>query len=142
MPGSRALIRWCALGALCVGIVALGRPVIEHQLVLLGRHVCPDGWWRPSPGICAFPPVSISIQAASLAVLAVLLLAATVLLAPSHKLKCCGLILAALALGPAYTLVFAHFSWVALASLCTVIAIAACFTLGVFSAQSFIRRQA
>lgn len=127
------VLRWLAFVVFCFGIATVGWIVIEHQLTLWGRLVCPEGWWRSSPGVCAFPPVSISILAIGYAMVSLLLLATTVLLAPSHKLKTCSLLFVALALWPIYTLIFNHFSWVALASLCAVVGIAICFCLGAFA---------
>ena len=126
-------IRWLAFAVLCLAVASMGWAIIEHQLTLWGRLVCPEGWWRSSPGVCAFPPVSISILAIGYGVVSALLLATTVLVAPSHKLEACTLLFVAIALWPVYTLLFKHFSWVALASLCAVIGIALCFSLGAFA---------
>lgn len=125
-----AAICWLALAVLCLGIATVGKFAIEHQMIYWGRLVCPAGWWRSSPGICAFPPVSITILATAYGVVSALLLTTTVLLAPSHKLKVCILIIVALGGSPTYALIFKGFSWVALASLCAVIGIAMCFSLG------------
>lgn len=111
----------------------MGWVIIEHQLTLWGRLVCPEDGWRSSPGVCAFPPVSISILAIGYGIVSMLLLATAILVAPSHKLKTCTLLFVALVLWPVYTLIFKHFSWVALASLCAVTGIAICFSLGAFA---------
>lgn len=124
--------RWLAFAVLCLGIATVGSVIIEHQLTLWGRLVCPEGWWRSSPGVCVFPPVSISISAIGYGVLSVLLLATAALIAPSRKLKSCILLFVVLVPWPGYTLIFKNFSWVALASLCAVIGIAICFSLGAF----------
>lgn len=125
-------IRWLAFAVLCVVIAAVAWIIIEHQLTLWGRLVCPEGWWRSSPGVCAFPPVSIAILAIGYGMVSVLLLVTSALAAPSHKLKTCTFLFASLALWPVYTLIFKKISWVALASLCVVIGIAICFSLGAF----------
>ena len=126
-------IRWLVFAVLCFGIATVGWVIIEHQLTLWGRLACPEGWWRSSPGVCAFPPVSISILAIGYDVVSVLLLATAALIARTHKLETCTLLFVALVLWPVYTLIFKHFSWVALASLCAVIGIAICFSLGAFA---------
>lgn len=126
------IVRWLILVGLCLVISALGWLLIEHQLTLWGWYVCPDGWWRSSPGFCAFPLVSISILSAGYGLVSILLLATVAMLAPAHKLKACMLLLIGLALWPVYTLIFKKLSWVALASLACLIAIAACFALGAF----------
>lgn len=126
-------IRWLAFAVLCLVVASVGWITIEHQLTLWGRLVCPEGWWRSSPGVCAFPPVSISILAIGYGVVSILLLATSALFTPSHKFKTCTLLFVVLVLWPVYTLIFKHFSWVALASLCAVIGIAICFSLGAFA---------
>lgn len=128
--------RWLAFAVLCFGIATAGWVIIEHQLTLWGRLVCPEGWWRSSPGVCAFPPVSISILAIGYGAVSVLLLATTLLIAPSHKLETCTALFVVLVLWPVYTLIFKHFSWVALASLCAVAGVAICFYLGVFAMRN------
>jgi hypothetical protein len=125
-------IRWLAFAILCFVIASIGWVIVEHQLTLWGQLVCPEGWWRSSPGICAFPPVSISILAIGYGVVSLFLLATAALIAPSHKLKTCTLLFVVLVFWPLYTLIFKHFSWVALASLCAVIGIVLCFSLGIF----------
>ncbi|CAN7711694.1 hypothetical protein LJR066_005830 [Acidovorax sp. LjRoot66] len=125
-----AAIRWLVLAGLCFGIATVGMKVIVYQLTSWGRHVCPEGWWRSSPGLCAFPPVSISIWSIGYAAVSTLLLCATVFLAPAHKLRVCATLLIALMCWQANILISNSFSWVALGSLCAVVGIATCFSLG------------
>ncbi|CDH45339.1 hypothetical protein BN874_2260001 [Candidatus Contendobacter odensis Run_B_J11] len=94
---------WVAFVVLCFGVATMGWVIIEHQLTLWGRLVCPEDWWRSSPGVCAFPPVSISILAIGYGIVSMLLLATAILVAPSHKLKTCTLLFVALVLWPVYT---------------------------------------
>lgn len=125
--------RWLGFAVLCLAIPSVGWVIIDHQLTLWGQLVCPQGWWRSSPGLCAFPPISISILAINYGVVSMMLIATCVLVAPSHKLKICILLFVALLFWPVYTLIFKHFSWVALASLCTVVGVATCFSFGVIA---------
>ncbi|MDD5035254.1 MAG: hypothetical protein PHE55_10910 [Methylococcaceae bacterium] len=119
-----------ALLFLCLAIIGTTWIILGHQLSLWSRPVCPQGFWRESPGHCAFPWVSILQLGFTYGVISVLLLAAATLLAPVRKFTACLLLLAGLALAPAYTLIFKKFSWVALVSLSSIIAITLCFLLG------------
>ncbi|KQO19584.1 hypothetical protein [Acidovorax sp. Leaf78] len=133
---ARAAIRWLALAVVCFGIATVGKTVILYQLTRWGRLVCPEGWWRSSPGICAFPPVSISIWSLSYAAVSTLLLCAAVVLAPAHKLRVCATLLMALVCWQASVLIFNAFSWVALGSLCAALGIATCFSLGALASHN------
>lgn len=136
-----AATRWLALAVLWLGIASAGKTMIIYQLTSWGRLVCPEGWWRSSPGICAFPPVSISIWSLSYAAVSVLLLCAAVLLAPSQRLRVCVALLIALTCWQANILIFASFSWVALGSLCAVVGVATCFGLGALALRNTTSRQ-
>ena len=131
-----AAVRWLAFAIFCFGIVTVGQMLIFYQVTRWGKFVCPEGWWRSSPGLCAFPPVSISIWSISYAAVSILLVCTGVLLAPSHKLKACATMLIALMSWQTYILIAKSFSWVALGSLCAVVGIATCFGLGALASRS------
>lgn len=121
-------IRWLVLIVVCL-LVQAGWWVVEHELVTGTRPICPEQWWRSSPGLCAYPPVSIMVWSVAYGLKALLLLAAVAVIAPAHKFRSCMLLLAALALWPIYELLFEKLSWVAMGSLATVIGIGVCFML-------------
>lgn len=122
--------KWIALTFLCFVVASVGWVVIGHYLSHWEWYVCPEGWWRSSPGQCAFPPVSISSMAISYTLVSILLLATVSIFAPARKLKLCLLLLSVLWLLPVFTLLFIKFSWVALASLSGIAFVTICFTLG------------
>lgn len=135
------VIRWLALAVLCFGIATLGYELIFYQFTRWGRLVCPETWWRSSPGLCAFPPVSIAIWSISYAAVSMLLLCAAMLLAPSHKLRVCSALLIALMFWQAKTVIFGSPSWVALGSLSAVVGIATCFGLGALAVHTNSRQR-
>lgn len=124
-------IRWLFLLFVCIVILGLGF-VAEHELISRSWAVCPQGWWRESPGICAFPFVSILTLSFVYGFKSMLLLLAVATLAPARKFTSCIALLTGLAIWPMYDLFFKKLSWVALVSLSSVIAIAACFMLGAY----------
>jgi hypothetical protein len=122
-------IRWTILALICVVLLGVGF-VVEHELVSMSRRICPPGWWRESPGICAFAPVFILTKSFAYALQSIFLLIAVALLAPARTFQTSLLLLAVLALVPAYDLIFGLHQWIALLSLASVLTIAACFCLG------------
>lgn len=137
------VIRWLILLLVCIVITGVTWIFLGHQLSIWSRLVCPQNFWRESPGHCAFPFVSILQLSFQYGVISILLLTAVALLAPARKFTSCTLLLLGLSLWPAYVLIFKNFSWVALVSLSSVIAIAACFMLGAFVAHNIgVRRDA
>lgn len=125
-------LRWLALLFVCAAIACGTWLLLGHQLSIWSWHACPQNFWRESPAHCAFPFVSILQLGFTYGVIALLLLAAVAWLAPVRKFTACMLLLAGLALWPAYVLLFIKFSWFAMVSFAMVIAIAACFALGAF----------
>lgn len=123
--------RWLFLLFVCVVIFGLGS-VAEHELISRGWAVCPQGWWRESPGLCALPIISILTLSSVYGFKSMLLLIAVAMLAPARKFTSCIVLLTGLALWPTYDLVFKKLSWVALVSLSSVIAITACFIVGAY----------
>ncbi|MDD5275335.1 MAG: hypothetical protein PHR16_04555 [Methylovulum sp.] len=135
------VIRWLVLLVVCLGITGVTWIFLGHQLSIWSWHVCPQGFWRESPGECVFPFVSILQLSFAYGLTSMLLLFAVALLAPVHKFSSCILLLIVLALLPAYILIFKKFSWVALVSLSSVIVIAVCFMLGAFVAYGIATGQ-
>jgi hypothetical protein len=125
------IIRWVILAFTCLVILGVGF-VVEHELISRGWAVCPQGWWRASPGYCAFPFVSIITLSFVYGFKSFLLLIAVAVLAPVRKLTSCIVLLSGLALWPIYDLIFTKPSWVALVSFSSVIAIATCLMLGAY----------
>ena len=122
--------RWLLLLFVCLVIIFIGF-IANIELTRWSYQICPQGWWRESPGKCAFPFVSIMKTGFIYGMVSMLLLVAVGLLAPIRKIVSCTILLAALMLWPIYILIFQKFSWVALTSFSSVIAIALCFALGV-----------
>jgi hypothetical protein len=135
------VIRWLILLVVCLGVTGVTWILLGHQLSIWSWHVCPQGFWRESPGQCVFPFVSILQLSFVYGVTSMLLLSAVALLAPVQKFFSCILLLVVLTFLPAYILIFKKFSWVALVSLSSVIAIAVCFMLGTFVARSIATEQ-
>jgi hypothetical protein len=125
------VIRWLIMLFACLVILGVGF-VVEHELISRGWAVCPQVWWRESPGLCAFPFVSIITLSFAYALKSLLLLITVALLAPVRKFTSCIVLLAGLALWQMYDLIFTKLSWVALVSLSSVIAIATCFIFGAY----------
>jgi hypothetical protein len=125
------IIRWLIMLFVCLVVLGVGF-VVEHELISRGWAVCPKGWWRESPGLCAFPFVSIITLSFSYGLKSLLLLITIAILAPVRKFTSCIVLLVGLALWPIYNLVFTKLSWVALVSLSSVVVIATCFILGAY----------
>lgn len=125
------VIRWLILLIACIAAWGVGS-IIEHELISRGWFVCPQGWWRESPGLCAFPFVSIITLSFAYSLKSLLLLIAVAILAPNRRFTSCIALLAILALWQIYVIIFIKLSWVAMVSLSGVIAIATCFILGTF----------
>lgn len=131
-------IRWIVLLLICVFLVGVSF-IAKDELISNGWRVCPEGWWRESPGKCAFPPIFILTLSFAYALKSILLLAAVALLAPARTFQSCLLFLAGLALLPAYDLIFGFNQWIDLLSLASVLTIAACFLLGARTKSGSLR---
>ena len=123
------VIRWLIMLFACLIILGVG---IVFELGFPGSAVCPQGWWRESPGFCAFPFVSIITSSFAYGFMSLLLLITVAVLAPVRKFTASIVLLVALALWPIYIFIFDKLSWFALVSLSSVIAIATCFILGAY----------
>ena len=131
------VIRWVITLVACLVILGVGF-VIEHELISRGWAVCPQGWWRESPGLCAFPFISIITLSFAYGFKSLLLLVTVAILAPVRKFTSCIVLLVGLTLWQIYDLVFTKLTWVALVSLSSVIAIATCFILGAYVTHNLV----